>query len=91
MSLGNVFSLLWSGARGLEVPVSAAVQLQVVPPLERDGEEEGLLLLVVLRVVSDLLVDVLGQVALNRAQTRLAVVKWERPGMVKTVRKMDIE
>ena len=60
-------------ANRLEVPVKATIKLEVVPPLQRDGQHERLVLQVVLLLlvllaaglVLDLLVDVLGHLALR--------------------------
>ena len=73
----------------LEVPVEAAIQLEVVPSLQRDWEHEGLvlngalLLLLLTGLLLDLLVDVLGRLALWRVHTQLAIVKGKGPAKTK--------
>ena len=60
-------------ANRLEVPVQTAIKLEMVPPLQRDGQHKRLVLQVVLLLlvllaaglVPDLLVDVLRHLALR--------------------------
>ena len=60
-------------ANRLEVPVQTAIKLEMVPPLQRDGQHKRLVLQVVLLLlvllaaglVLDLLVDVLRHLALR--------------------------
>ena len=74
-------------ANRLEVPVQTTIKLEMVPPLQRDGQHERLVLQVVLLLlvllaaglVLDLLVDVLGHLALGRVYAQLAVVKGKCP------------
>ena len=74
-------------ANRLEVPVQTAIKLEMVPPLQRDGQHERLILQVVLLLlvllaaglVPDLLVDVLGHLALRRVYAQLAVIKGKCP------------
>ena len=74
-------------ANRLEVPVQTAIKLEMVPPLQRDGEHERLVLQVVLLLlvllaaglVPDLLVDVLRHLALRRVYAQLPVVKGKCP------------
>ena len=74
-------------ANRLEVPVQTAIKLEMVPPLQRDGQHERLVLQVVLLLlvllaaglVLDLLVDVLRHLALGRVYAQLAVVKGKCP------------
>ena len=72
-------------ADGLEVPIEAAVELKVVSSFERDGEHEGLILtgvpplLLLTWQILDLLIDVLGHLALRRVHTQLAIVKGKCP------------
>ena len=74
-------------ANRLEVPVQTTIKLEMVPPLQRDGQHERLVLQVVLLLlvllaaglVLDLLVDVLGHLALRRVYAQLAVVKGKCP------------
>ena len=64
----------------LEVPVCTAIELQCFPSLVGDGEKEGVLLLFLPALLLDLLVDMLGQLAVLGAVTALVFLKSKGPG-----------